>query len=88
VYAAACESKPKGASAALRCPMFDACGYVRQRRAEPALWVVPHGMLFRDRPALISAPDALVIDEGSAAGAVPSKPTRMVLDAIEGAGLP
>ncbi|GJE51820.1 hypothetical protein GOFOIKOB_4884 [Methylobacterium tardum] len=88
VYAAACETKPKGTSAAIRCPMFDACGYVRQRRAEPAVWIVPHVMLFRDRPALIPAPDALVIDEGFASGAVPNKPTRLTLDAIEAAALP
>jgi putative DNA primase/helicase len=46
-----------------RCDFFDQCGYQRQRRQRPAIWVVPHQLLFRERPSFIPEPDSLTIDE-------------------------
>ena len=65
------------------CPLYDRCGMQRQRRAKPTVWIVTHASLFHQRPGAIPAPDALVVDEGFVMGALPDKPARLSLDAIE-----
>jgi hypothetical protein len=45
------------------CKFYDICGYQRQRRQRPELWIVPHQLLFLPRPSFIPQPDALAIDE-------------------------
>ena len=39
------------------------CGYQKQRRQQPEVWVVAHQLLFRQRPSFIKL-DVLAIDEG------------------------
>ena len=78
-----CEKKVDGQK--LYCRFHDRCGMVRQRQANAPIWLVPHALLFQARPGAIPAPDALVIDEGLVMGALPDKPARMSLDAIEDA---
>jgi hypothetical protein len=46
-----------------KCPSFDICGYQRQRRESPAMWIVAHQLLFQKRPDFIPKPAALAIDE-------------------------
>jgi hypothetical protein len=46
-----------------KCPMFDRCGYQRQKRGPaPDVWIVAHDMLFHTQP-VFGAPAAVVIDE-------------------------
>ena len=65
------------------CAFHNRCGMERQRQAKAPVWLVPHALLFQARPGAIPAPDALVIDEGITMGALPDKPARMSLDAIQ-----
>ena len=82
IKGAVCEQKrPDGET--LRCEHFHACGMMRQRRARPQVWIVPHALLFTRRPGFIPEPDALVIDEGFSGGAIPEKAWRLTLDSIE-----
>ena len=81
VRSTVCETK--AGTVKLRCPFFDQCGMQRQRKAKPAVWLIPHALLFHKRPSFIPAPDALVIDEGFAMSALPDKAARLSLDAIE-----
>ncbi|MCJ2011237.1 bifunctional DNA primase/polymerase [Methylobacterium sp. J-076] len=76
-----CEKKIEGEK--LFCRFHDRCGMERQRKANAPVWLVPHALLFQARPGAIPAPDALVIDEGIAMGALPDTPARMSLDAIQ-----
>ncbi|GJE52660.1 hypothetical protein GOFOIKOB_5734 [Methylobacterium tardum] len=76
-----CERKADGQK--LYCQFHHRCGMERQRQAKAAVWLVPHALLFQGRPGAIPAPDALVIDEGVTMGALPDKPARMSLDAIQ-----
>jgi putative DNA primase/helicase len=46
-----------------QCPFYETCGYQRQRRERPQMWIVPHNLLFYERPDFIPHPDALGIDE-------------------------
>jgi len=46
-----------------QCPSFGVCGYQRQHRQPPEVWIVPHQLLFHQRPAFIPKPTALAIDE-------------------------
>jgi hypothetical protein len=45
------------------CEFFASCGYQRQRRQRPNVWIVPHHLLFHKRPDFIAEPDSLAIDE-------------------------
>lgn len=78
-----CERKNKATGEKVFCQFHQRCGMERQRQAKAAVWLVPHALLFQGRPSAIPAPDALVIDEGVTMGALPDKPARMSLDAIE-----
>ena len=44
------------------CEFFDICGYQRQRQARPDVWLIPHELLFHQRPHS-SGPAVLGIDE-------------------------
>ena len=76
-----CEKKVDGEK--VLCPFHGRCGMERQRQANSPVWLVPHALLFHGRPGAIPAPDALVIDEGLTMGALPDKPARLSLDAIQ-----
>ena len=45
------------------CPFYETCGYQRQKQATPQVWLIPHELLFHQRPAFIPAPAVLGIDE-------------------------
>ncbi|WP_157813805.1 hypothetical protein, partial [Sinorhizobium meliloti] len=55
----------------------------RQRRSEPGLWLVPHALLLAAKPKYLPNPDAIIIDEGIAMSAIPDRPVRFSLDAME-----
>jgi len=46
-----------------KCEFFDACGYQRQRAAQPDIWIIPHQLLFRPRPSFVPPPASLGVDE-------------------------
>jgi putative DNA primase/helicase len=74
----ACKKKDK------ECGFYHVCGYQRQRQQRPDIWIVPHQLLFRERPSFISEPDSVVIDEafwGAALHGV-ERPYRLLLSAI------
>jgi putative DNA primase/helicase len=45
------------------CAFFNICGYQRQQRLKPDVWIVPHQLLFKKRREFIPDPDVVVIDE-------------------------
>jgi hypothetical protein len=45
------------------CEFYTSCGHQRQRRQRPSVWIVPHHLLFHNRPDFIPEPDSLTIDE-------------------------
>jgi putative DNA primase/helicase len=45
------------------CQFFNICGYQAQRHKKPDAWIVPHQLLFRERPNFIPQPGSLAIDE-------------------------
>ncbi|MCJ2068390.1 RepB family DNA primase [Methylobacterium sp. J-030] len=85
VATAVCKRKVDGLE--YRCAFIDRCGMEQQRNANAAVWLVPHSLLGHQKPAFIPSPDAIVIDEGVVLGALPDKPARMTLDAIERASV-
>jgi putative DNA primase/helicase len=66
------------------CEFYHVCGYQRQRRAGPDIWIVPHQLLFRARPSFIPEPASLVIDEGFWSGALHGidQPVKLWVDDI------
>jgi putative DNA primase/helicase len=46
------------------CPHFKTCGYQKQRRKSADIWLVAHHALFSRKPAAISPPALIIIDEG------------------------
>ena len=74
----ACKHKDK------ECDFYHVCGYQRQRRQRPDIWIVPHQLLFRERPSFIPEPGSVVIDEafwGAALHGV-ERPYRLPLSAL------
>jgi hypothetical protein len=50
------------------CPFKSTCGTQRQRKTRAAIWMVPHAVLWRDPPACIGTPAALIVDEDPSQG--------------------
>jgi putative DNA primase/helicase len=48
---------------AAECEFYRDCGYQRQQRRTPQVWIVPHQLLFLERPDFIPQPGSLAIDE-------------------------
>lgn len=48
------------------CQFREGCAYLAQRAATADLWLVPHALLFAERPAAMNDARLLVIDEGFA----------------------
>jgi len=68
-----------------RCPLFDKCGYQRQRQRQADLWIVPHQMLFGRKPRTLGNPAFLVIDESpwqAGLEGVDGRPMAISLDAL------
>ena len=53
----ACKNRGK------QCQFYETCGYQQQQRQRPQVWIVPHQLLFQERPDFIPHPAALAIDE-------------------------
>jgi putative DNA primase/helicase len=64
VQSAACRRVAPGA-ADIKCPFFDRCGYQRQCQRSADLWLVPHEMIFMEKPDAIGDLAALVVDEAA-----------------------
>jgi putative DNA primase/helicase len=45
------------------CQFYNICGYQAQQKLKPQVWVITHSLLFRERPAFISRPVHICIDE-------------------------
>ena len=41
---------------AAECAFYRECGYEAQKHKKPQVWIVPHQLLFRERPSFIPAP--------------------------------
>jgi hypothetical protein len=52
------------------CDNFDNCGWQRQKRNPPKLWLVAHQLLFKELPDFIPKPDVLIIDESFGKAAI------------------
>lgn len=84
VFRTTCQRKLKNGQKAT-CPFFAECGYQRQRNSTADLWIVPHDLLFIEKPAAIGKLAFLVVDESvfaSGLEGVHGKPTMLSLDAI------
>lgn len=45
------------------CPFYHVCGSIRQANTRADIWVMPFNLLFRQPPACIGTPAALIVDE-------------------------
>ena len=66
-------------------PVFAECGYQKQRESEADLWVVPHDLLFGEKPNTIGKLAFLVVDESvwqDGLEGVHGKPTALSLDTL------
>ena len=59
------------------CPLRDACGYRRQARQDPEIWIVAHAIGFRPKPAALPQAAVTVWDEDfTAAGIAGAQPDK------------
>lgn len=65
------------------CEFYSVCGYQKQRRATPDVWLVPHQNLFHTRPGCIPAPAIVGIDESFADAALNGTEKLIWLDLRE-----
>lgn len=52
------------------CEAQSVCGYPAQRRLAPDVWVVPHNLLFQQKPAELPKPAVIIVDESFIGAAV------------------
>jgi len=84
VYKTTCKRKLDDGTFAV-CPFFTRCGTQRQRESSADLWIVPHELLFMEKPAAIGKLAFLVVDESvwqDGLDGVHGRPTALPLDAI------
>jgi len=65
-----------------RCPYFDNCAYQAQRHRQADIWIVAHNLLFNKKPAAITQPSLVIIDENfinAAMQGVTGRPKRIGL---------
>lgn len=61
-----------------RCPLADECGYQRQRaRRDVDLWLVPHALLFTEKPRTIRDLAFLLVDEAPWSSAIEGTAQRI-----------
>ncbi len=68
------------------CPFFRTCGYQRQKRAVADLWIVPHELLFSEKPKAIGKVAALIVDEAAwedGLEGVNGPPMEIALDSLD-----
>lgn len=67
-----------------RCPFFDVCGTQRQRQTKADLHIVPHALMFLEKPSFIPTPSWVIVDEditqASLAGFDKFHPDRLSID--------
>jgi putative DNA primase/helicase len=84
VEASVCRRKPKGQEPIL-CPFHAVCGYQRQKiRAD--FWLVPHEILFGEKPKALGTPAAVIVDESvfrKGLEGVDGLPMELTLDALD-----
>jgi hypothetical protein len=56
-------SRKKRNDDVIRCKSYDECGYRKQNKETPSVWIAPHALLTRKPPACIPTVAALIIDE-------------------------
>ncbi len=67
------------------CPFFNSCGYQKQRKSHADLWIVPHEMIFLQKPTAIGKLAFLVVDESiwqDGLDGVHGRPTALSLDSL------
>ena len=72
-------------SGTVHCKSYDDCGYRKQYELTPSVWIVPHALLTRRRPACIPDVAALIIDEDpwqTFLGGFGGRPVRVSLDEL------
>lgn len=65
------------------CPFKEVCGTQRQKATRSQVWIVPHAVLWRQPPACIGKPAALIVDEDPSQGlfaGFDAAPYRLSLD--------
>lgn len=58
-----CCAQPQPDETVIYCPFYHSCGYQKQKRAAPDLWVFAHNLLFSEKPKAIGELAALIVDE-------------------------
>ncbi|MBO1081857.1 DUF7146 domain-containing protein [Roseomonas haemaphysalidis] len=85
VESSVCSRKPRG-QAPVRCPFYEMCGYQRQKAAQADLWLVPHEILFGEKPKALGEPIAVIVDESvfrKGLEGVDGPPMELTLDALD-----
>jgi putative DNA primase/helicase len=68
-----------------KCPLFDVCGYQRQRKQEADLWIGAHELLFSTKPKLFGELAVVIVDESvwqKGLEGVDGAPMDLTLDAL------
>lgn len=76
-----------GEKVAHECPLYSACAYQMQRSKRADLWIVPHEMLFTEKPTALGDLAAVVVDESpwqAGLEGVTGLGDRMPLDVLRG----
>lgn len=76
------------ASPPVQCPFFGACAYQAQKHRTADLWLVPHELLFAEKPKALGELAAVIVDEAAWADGlegVEGRPVDLTLDAFDGA---
>jgi putative DNA primase/helicase len=84
VEASVCRRKPKGQEPIL-CPFHGVCGYQRQK-IKADFWLVPHEILFGEKPKALGTPAAVIVDESvfrKGLEGVDGQPMELTLDALD-----
>lgn len=63
-----------------KCEYYDGCPYQKQKQQTPMVWVIPHQLLFEERPSFIPKPDFLIIDESFFEASFPKNDIILPLD--------
>lgn len=84
VKSSVCKSKRKirGEWVEARCVLADECGMMRQAQEDPQVWIVPHALLFQEKPTYIPKPDVVIIDERFFGAALPQSAVSLTLDCL------
>ena len=82
----ACCRQISPCSQPLECFYFATCAYQRQQQITADLWIVPHELVFAEKPAIIGEPAAIIADEGpwrDGLQGIEGRPVTLPLDALQ-----